>query len=387
MTTMMTTTANAEQEHARRRALGQSRRWIVKVGSALATNNGLGLNHALIDSWCAEIAALRANGHQVVLVTSGSVAEGLVRLGWKERPKVLNELQAAAAVGQAGLVHAYENAFRAAGLLAAQILLTHDDVADRQRYLNARSTLATLLRLGVVPVVNENDTVAIEEIRFGDNDTLAALVGNLTEADLLVILTDQEGLYTADPREDPDATLVTYGQAGDPALAAMAGEGGALGRGGMRTKIRASVLAARSGTATLIAAGRTPGVLGRIALGDPLGTLLDPAQGPLASRKQWLAATNQIRGAVTLDRGAVRALREEGRSLLAVGITAVSGDFERGAIINCVDQQCVAIARGLVNYSHREVEVIKGHSTDRIYDLLGFLREPELIHRDNLVLL
>ena len=374
-------------EAERRRALGAARRWVVKVGSALATNGGRGLNHGLIRVWCGEIAALQRAGHQICLVSSGSVAEGVVRLGWKERPKDLNALQAAAAVGQAGLVHAYEEAFRAEGVTTAQILLIHDDVADRQRYLNARSTLATLLGLGVVPVVNENDTVAIEEIRFGDNDTLAALVANLMEADLLVLLTDQEGLYTADPRLDPAATLIAYGRAGDPALAAMAGEGGAWGRGGMRTKIRASVLAARSGTATLIAAGRAPGTLTRIAAGAALGTLLAPTEGPLGARKRWLAGSGHAKGSLALDAGAVRVLRGQGRSLLAVGITGVQGEFERGEIVHLTDPEGREIGRGLVNYSRREVEIIKGVASERIAELLGYPRESEVVHRDNLVLL
>ncbi len=371
-----------------RQALGKSRRWVVKVGSALLTNEGRGLDYEAIGRWVEQITDLRRNGVEVVLVSSGAVAEGMKRLGWKKRPHALYELQAAAAVGQMGLVQAYESRFKQFELHTAQVLLTHDDLADRQRYLNARSTLRALLRLGVVPVVNENDTVAVEEIRFGDNDTLAALVSNLVESDLLVILTDQAGMFERDPRQDPNAQLIREARAGDPELERMAGGGGgALGRGGMLTKVRAAARAARSGTATIIAWGREPRVLARIAEGEEIGTLLVSARGPVAARKQWLASQLQLRGRLVLDMGAVRVLREAGRSLLPVGVTAVEGEFERGEVVACVDPDGKEVARGLVNYSAEEARRIMRQPSDRIEELLGYVDEPELVHRDNLVLI
>jgi glutamate 5-kinase len=370
-----------------RTRLKQARRWVIKIGSALATNEGQGLNAAAIDAWAADAAALWQAGKEVVLVTSGAVAEGVARLGWKKRPHALHELQAAAAVGQMGLVRAYETCFQRHGIKTAQVLLTHEDVANRQRYLNARSTLRTLLELRVIPVINENDTVATEEIKLGDNDTLGALVANLIEADVLVLLTDQPGLFDKDPRHHADATLVAEANAGDPTLEAMAGEGGAWGRGGMRTKVRAAKLAARSGTATVIAAGQEPGVITRMAAGEELGTLFRPGQESLAARKQWLAGGLKEQGSLRLDAGAVRVLREQGRSLLAVGVCEVEGEFQRGALVACLDPEGREVARGLVNYSASEARAIKGLPSDRIEATLGYADEPELIHRDNLVLI
>ena len=361
-------------------------RWVVKIGSALTTNDGQGLRLDSIDRWVSQIANLRCGGTDVVLVTSGSVAEGISRLGWKKRPRALHALQAAAAVGQMGLVQAYESRFKKYGIDTAQILLTHADLSDRRRYLNARSTLNTLLGLGVVPVVNENDTVATDEIRLGDNDTLGGLVANLLEAQLFVILTDQEGLFDQDPRTHPGAKLISHGTAGDPALVSMAGPGGALGRGGMRTKLTAAVLAARSGTATVIASGNTDLVLNRIAAGESLGTRLHPAQQPLAARKLWLAGNLRPCGGLVLDPGAVEVLCGDGRSLLAVGVTAVEGQFGRGDLVLCKGPQGAEIARGLVNYSADETRRILGLNSDKIESVLGYIDEPELIHRDNLVL-
>jgi glutamate 5-kinase len=370
-----------------REQLGRSKRWVVKIGSALLTNDGQGLDIEAIGGWVAQIGSLCREGIEVVLVSSGAVAEGMKRLNWTRRPHALYELQAAAAVGQMGLVQAYESRFQRYGLHTAQVLLTHEDLADRKRYLNARSTLRTLLRLGVVPVVNENDTVAVEEIRFGDNDTLGALVCNLVEADLLVILTDQSGLYERDPRRHPAAELIREAHAGDPALERMAGaSGGALGRGGMITKVRAAARAARSGAATVIASGREPEALRRIARGEAIGTLLLPAREPLVARKQWLAGQLQLAGRLVLDPGAVRVLRESGRSLLPVGVVGVEGDFARGELVACVDQDGVEVARGLVNYSAEESRRIMRQPSDRIEALLGYVDEPELVHRDNLVL-
>jgi glutamate 5-kinase len=372
----------SERSHLRR-----MRRWVVKIGSALLTNDGQGLDRKAVSVWVDQMANLRAAGIEQVLVSSGSIAEGMRRLGWKVRPVRLYELQAAAAVGQMGLIQVYESCFQRHGMHTAQILLTHEDFADRSRYLNARNTLFTLLELGVVPVVNENDTVSTAEIRLGDNDTLAALVANLIQADLLVLLTDQEGFYTRDPRHDPEARLISEARAGDPALEPSAGDGGAYGRGGMRTKLQAATLAARSGTATLIASGRAEQVLHRIAGGQDIGTLLTPGQAPWTARKRWLAGQVRVRGRLLLDDGAVRMLSISGKSLLGVGVRGVEGHFVRGDIVACVAPDNREIARGLVNYNAEEVRRIMGQPSERIIALLGYMDKPELIHRDNLVLM
>ncbi len=367
-------------------ALASAGRVVVKVGSSLVTNDGKGLDHAALARWAEQIAQLVESGKQVVLVSSGAIAEGLQRLGWQKRPKALNELQAAAAVGQMGLVQAYESIFRQHGLHAAQVLLTHEDLADRTRYLNARTTLLTLLDLRVVPVINENDTVSTDEIKLGDNDTLGALVTNLIEADCLVILTDQKGLYTADPRKNPDAQFVHEARAGDPELERMAGgAGSSIGTGGMLTKILAAKRAARSGAHTLIAWGREENVLLRMAKGEHIGTQLMATEATLAARKQWMADHLQLRGRLVLDAGAARALAVDGKSLLPVGVKSVEGEFERGEVIACVDTNGREIARGLVNYGAAEVRRIAGKSSAEIESLLGYVDEPELIHRDNLV--
>lgn len=364
-----------------------AKRIIIKIGSALLTGGGRGLDKLAIADWVRQIAALRGRGVEVVLVSSGSVAEGMCRLGWKTRPKSLHELQAAASVGQMGLVQTYESLFQSHSLHTAQILLTHDDLSERQRYLNSRSTLVTLLRLGVVPIINENDTVATEEIRFGDNDTLAALVANSLEADLLVILTDQAGLYEHDPTLDPTAKLVHQASITDARLGEMVGESrSGLGRGGMITKLRAARLAARSGTATVIASGKESGVLGRVIDGEVLGTHLVPDISPLIARKRWLAGQLKLKGSLLLDEGAARVLKESGRSLLPIGVTGVKGDFQRGDLVACLDKGGREIARGLVNYNTEETRLIMRQSSSRIEELLGYVDEPELIHRDNLVL-
>ena len=368
--------------------LAQCKRIVVKVGSSLVTNQGEGLDIPAIRNWAQQIAALREEGHKVILVSSGAIAEGMQRLGWKKRPSAVHELQAAAAVGQMGLIQVYESCFSAHGLHTAQILLTHADLADRERYLNARSTLCTLLTLGVIPVINENDTVVTDEIKFGDNDTLGALVANLIEADALIILTDQIGLYTADPRKDPNATLISLAQAGDEKLEAMAGGAGShIGSGGMLTKVLAAKRAARSGAHTVIASGHEIDVLPRLMRGDSIGTLLEAQPLPLNARKQWLADHLQISGKVTLDAGAVHALRNEGKSLLPVGITSVSGEFVRGTVVAILDTNGQDIARGLINYNATETRRIAGHASNEIESLVGYVDEPELIHRDNLILL
>ena len=369
-----------------REKIAHSRRWVIKVGSSLVTAKGQGLDHAAIADWCAQIAELRRQGKQVVLVSSGAVAEGMARLGLKKRPTELHGLQAAAAVGQMGLVRAYEDEFRKHGLHAAQILLTHEDVADRGRYLNARSTFNTLLEFGVVPVVNENDTVSTDEIRLGDNDTLGALTVNLIEGDLLVILTDQDGLFDSDPRSNPDAKLISEAELSDPRLVGMAGESkGELGRGGMRTKLSAAYTAARSGAATVIAHGRKPEALLQVARGVDIGTLLKPADAPMAARKRWIAGQMQLRGKLHLDEGAAQVLRGQGKSLLPVGVVRAEGQFERGDLVACIDPQGREVARGLVNYGAADAVKILGAKSEDLLAKLGYPGEKELIHRDNLV--
>ncbi|WP_110648556.1 glutamate 5-kinase [Salinicola peritrichatus] len=370
-----------------RQVLKDARRVVVKIGSALLTNDGRGLDEAAIGGWVDQMAELHRRGIEVVLVSSGSIAEGMVRLGWHTRPSAVHELQAAAAVGQSGLSQCYETHFARHGLRSAQVLLTHDDLSNRKRYLNARSALRTLVQLGVVPVINENDTVVTDEIRFGDNDTLGALVANLLEADALLILTDQEGLFDADPRQHPAAKLIGEGKADDPALDAVAGGGGVLGRGGMATKLRAARLAARSGAVTAIASGRQPQVLIRLLEGESLGTLLRPDHAPLAARKRWLAGQLQVRGTLTLDPGAVRVLRSQGSSLLPVGVKQVQGAFKRGDMVVCVDEQGARVAKGLINYSSVDAARLVGQPSQRIAEILGYMEAPELIHRDNLVVL
>lgn len=366
----------------------QSQRLIVKVGSSLVTNEGKGLDHAAIGKWADQIAHLRTLGKQVVLVSSGAIAEGMQRLGFEKRPSGVHELQACAAVGQMGLAQIYESSFGRHGLRTAQVLLTHADLADRERYLNARSTLFTLLDLGVVPIINENDTVVTDEIKFGDNDTLGALVANLIEADVLIILTDQQGLYSADPRQDPQARFIHTGQAGDPAFEAMAGgAGSSIGRGGMLTKILAAKRAATSGAHTVIAWGREPDVLLRLMQGEAIGTCLCAQTAQLTARKQWMADHLQTAGQVRLDDGAVQKLRDEGKSLLPIGVVEVVGEFGRGDVITCLDAQGRAIARGMSNYASSDARRIARRPSSEILAILGFVEQPELIHRDNLVLL
>lgn len=371
-----------------RHKLSTTRRWVVKIGSALLTNNGRGLDRDRIGDWVGQIAALQERGIEVVLVSSGAVAEGMSRLGWRRRPGTVHELQAAAAVGQMGLVQAYETQFQRFGKHTAQVLVDHDDLANRKRYLNARSTLNTLLELGAVPVVNENDTVATEEIRFGDNDRLAALVTNLIEAEVLVILTDQDGLFEQDPRQNPDARLITLADAEDRSLEAIAGgTGSGLGRGGMITKLEAARLAARSGANTLIAGGRNKDILLKLQSAQAVGTLLVSAREPLDARKQWLAGHLQMRGKLVLDEGAVKVVREQGRSLLPVGVKSVSGGFTRGEMVSCVDTNNREIARGLANYNADETARIIGRPSSEIASILGYCADEELVHRDNMVLM
>jgi len=376
-----------------RNHLTKTRRWVVKIGSALLTNEGAGLDYKAIALWVEQISALmtgseQQNAIEIVLVSSGAVAEGMKRMGWNTRPDSVYKLQAAAAVGQMGLVQAYESQFKKHKRHTAQILLTHDDLSNRTRYLNARSVLLKLITLGIVPVVNENDTVVTDEIRFGDNDTLAALVANLIDADLLVILTDQEGLFDSDPRHNPQARLLTEVDALDPELDAMAGDSkGTLGRGGMATKLRAARLAARSGASTIIASGHKTNVLSRIYQAETIGTLLMTKHEPLLARKQWLAGHLQMRGELVLDQGAINVLKTRGSSLLAVGVKDVIGQFSRGDMVVCVDDNGQEIARGLINYNSFEANKIKGYATSKIVDVLGYIDEAELIHRDNLVVL
>lgn len=365
-----------------------SKTLIVKVGSSLVTNNGQGLDKAAIAAWAEQISTLVKQGKQVVLVSSGAVAEGMQRLGWKKRPVEVNELQAAAAVGQMGLVQMYEQCFSKHGLHTAQLLLTHEDLADRKRYLNARTTLRTLLDLQVIPIINENDTVVTEEIRFGDNDTLGALVANLIEADALIILTDQQGLYSADPRKNPDAVFVHCETAGNPVLEAMAGgAGSAVGTGGMLTKILAAKRAANSGAHTVIASGRESDVLMRLSQGEAIGTHLQAGKMKIVAKKKWLADHLRVGGKLVLDAGAVHVLSKDGKSLLPIGVVDVIGQFDRGDVVACVDSAGKEWARGIVNYNANEVRRIKRKPSSEIEQTLGYVEEKELIHRDNLVLL
>jgi glutamate 5-kinase len=367
--------------------LRDARRIVVKVGSSLVTNEGRGLDESAIGEWCRQMSILVRGGREVIMVSSGAIAEGMKRLGWTTRPQAIHELQAAAAVGQMGLAQMYETKLRENGLGSAQVLLTHADLADRERYLNARSTLLTLIKLGVVPVINENDTVVNDEIKFGDNDTLGALVANLVEADALVILTDQQGLFTADPRKDSNAQFVHEAKAGDPALELMAGgAGSSLGRGGMITKILAAKRAAGSGASTVIAWGREPDVLVRLTQGEPMGTLLVAQTQKTQARKQWIADHLQLRGSVTVDGGAVAKLRDEGKSLLPIGMTSVEGDFSRGDVIAIRDAEGAEMARGLTNYASAEARLICRKPSSEFEKLLGYAAEPEMVHRDNLVL-
>lgn len=368
-------------------ALKQARRIVVKVGSSLVTNEGRGVDAEAVGNWCRQMAALASQGREVVMVSSGAIAEGMKRLGWAVRPKEIHELQAAAAVGQMGLAQIYESKLREHGMGSAQVLLTHADHADRERYLNARSTLLTLLRHKVIPVINENDTVVNDEIKFGDNDTLGALVANLVEADALVILTDQKGLYTADPRRDPTARFIDEAVAGTPELEKMAGgAGSSIGKGGMITKVLAAKRAASSGASTVIAWGREPDVLLRLAAGESIGTALLAATPKMAARKQWMADHLQLRGAVVVDEGAVTKLRDGGKSLLPIGMVEVKGEFHRGDVIAVRSQAGIEIARGLANYSSSEARLIARKPSSEFERLLGFTGEPEMIHRDNLVL-
>ena len=376
------------KEGAGRALIRSAQRWVIKVGSSLVTDGGKGIDPQAIANWAAQIAVLRAQGREVLLVSSGAIAEGMKRLGWASRPHQIHELQAAAAVGQMGLAQAYESGFAKWKMKTAQILLTHEDISDRRRYLNARSTLHTLLQLGVVPIINENDTVVTDEIKLGDNDTLAALVTNLIEADVLVILTDQPGLYTEDPRKNAQAEFITQGRASDPGLIEMAGgAGSAIGTGGMATKVRAAQRAARSGAATIIASGLEPQVLARLAAGDVLGTCLEADLAPVAARKQWIADQLQLRGRLMLDEGAVKVLCGQGKSLLPIGVVSVSGEFERGDVVACVSPDGREVARGLVNYGASDARRIMKQPSSEIESILGFVEEPELIHRDNLILL
>jgi len=374
-------------ERAAISVLSEARRIVVKVGSSLVTNEGRGLDEGAIGEWCRQLAALARQNREVIMVSSGAIAEGMKRLGWAARPHEINELQAAAAVGQMGLAQMYETKLREHGMGSAQVLLTHADLADRERYLNARSTLLTLLRLKVVPVINENDTVVNDEIKFGDNDTLGALVANLVEADALVILTDQKGLYTADPRKDPAATFVHEARAGDAALEAMAGgSGSSIGKGGMITKILAARRAAGSGASTVIAWGREPDCLLRLARGESIGTLLVAPTQKSQARKRWMADHLQLRGSVTVDDGAVGKVRTEGKSLLPIGMTTVEGEFSRGDVIAVRDASGSEIARGLANYASAEARLLCRKPSSEIEKLLGYMAEPEMIHRTNLVL-
>ena len=370
-----------------RKVVAESKRWVIKIGSSLITNDGQGLNHQAIQSWAEQIAELREAGKEILLVSSGAVAEGMARIGWKHRPHALHELQAAAALGQMGLIQQFESCFKQHDIHTAQVLLTHEDLGDRQRYLNARSTLKTLLSLGAIPIINENDTVATDEIRFGDNDTLGALVSNLVEADTLIILTDQQGLFDKDPRYNDDAELISESNASNSDLLSMAGDSGTLGQGGMQTKITAAQRAARSGATTIIASGSVENILQKIAQGENIGTVLTADNEPMTARKQWLANQLKISGKLFLDAGASKAVLQSGVSLLAVGVNKIEGEFQRGEVVSCFSDDGKEIARGLINYDAKESQKIKGETSEKFESILGYVDEAELIHRDNLVLL
>lgn len=370
-----------------RHQLAHSKRWVIKIGSALLTNDGKGLNRKAMRQWVEQMVWLRRQGVEVVIVSSGSVAEGMLRMGWKSRPKELNKLQAAAATGQMGLIQAYESKFAKHAIHTAQILLTHDDLSNRNRYLNAAGTVEALLESGVIPIINENDTVVTDEIKFGDNDTLAALTANLVSADVLVILTDQKGLYDDNPRTNPNAKLLSEVEVSRKDIEAMASpEGGVLGKGGMYTKVMAAKRAARSGTATIIASGKAPDILPKLFNGEDHGSLLIPDLEPMTARKQWLAGHLQVKGQLLLDDGAVKVLAQSGKSLLPVGVVESKGHYQRGDMVVCISQSGKEVARGLVNYSHQEVEKIKGLSSNQMFDILGFEGDESLIHCDNMVL-
>ncbi len=364
-----------------------SQRWVIKIGSALITDNGCGLKHNVLDNWVNQITILNKRGIDVVIVSSGAVAEGLTRLGWRDRPNTVSKLQAAAAVGQMGLIQAYEVCFQKYNKQTAQVLLTHDDIADRGRYLNARTSLNTLLDLNVVPIVNENDTVATDEIRFGDNDTLAGLVANLIDAELLILLTDQKGLYTSDPRKDKSAKFIEKAEANDINLISYAGESNTQGRGGMHTKLKAASIASKSNTDTIIASGNDKLTLIKIADGNLVGTLLTTPKETLSARKQWLANQSHVKGTIMIDKGAVEALESGGKSLLPIGVKSISGEFKHGEIVSCLDENGKEIARGLSNYNSTQARLIIGKSSKDIYKLLDCSGEDEIIHRDNMILL
>ena len=370
-----------------RETIKSTKRWVIKIGSALITDNGCGLKHDNLDNWVNQISALRERGIDIVIVSSGAVAEGLTRLNWKNRPNIIHKLQAAAAVGQMGLIQAYETCFQKYNKQTAQVLLTHDDISNRTRYLNARTSLNTLLQLGVVPIVNENDTVAPDEIRFGDNDTLAGLVANLIDAELLVLLTDQNGLYTSDPRKDSSAELIEQAKADDESLEKYAGDSSNYGRGGMLTKLKAASIASKSNTQTIIASGNESSILLKIANSEKVGTLLTTSEDTLQAKKQWLANQAYLKGSVTIDSGAVTAIIKSGKSLLPIGVKSITGEFKRGEIISCIDLDGKEIARGLSNYDSIQATSIMGKSSEEIGELLDCKDEDELIHRDNMILI
>ncbi len=370
-----------------RETIKSTKRWVIKIGSALITDNGCGLKHDNLDNWVNQISTLRERGIDIVIVSSGAVAEGLTRLNWKNRPNIIHKLQAAAAVGQMGLIQAYETCFQKYNKQTAQVLLTHDDISNRTRYLNARTSLNTLLQLGVVPIVNENDTVATDEIRFGDNDTLAGLVANLIDAELLVLLTDQNGLYTSDPRKDSSAELIEQAKADDESLEKYAGDSSNYGRGGMLTKLKAASIASKSNTQTIIASGNESSILLKIANSEKVGTLLTTSKDTLQAKKQWLANQAYLKGRVTIDSGAVTAIIKSGKSLLPIGVKSITGEFKRGEIISCIDLDGKEIARGLSNYDSIQATSIMGKSSEEIGELLDCKDEDELIHRDNMILI
>ncbi len=368
------------------RQLKACKRIVVKIGSSLLTANGQGLDLEAISHWAKQIVDLHHAGHEMILVTSGAVAEGMVRMKLPHRPTDLPSLQACAAIGQMGLIQTWSSVLDRHHIKTAQVLLTHDDLTDRRRYLNSCDALQQLIDWHVIPVINENDTVSTDEIRFGDNDTLAAMVAGQVHADLLIILTDQQGMFDADPRSNPEAKLLSTVRALDETLFEMAGGSGTLGTGGMLTKVRAARLAAKSGCPTLIASGESDRVLARLMAGELLGTLFITDDDRMTAHQQWLAAHLQTAGRLVIDDGAVNAIKTQHRSLLPVGVKAIEGHFDRGDVVECVDRQGKRIAVGRVNFSSRSAELVKGLASDKVYQVLGEARSLEMIHRNHMAI-
>ncbi len=373
----------------RKETLGKVKRMVIKVGSSILASPDRGLNHEVFSRLTKEISELKRQGYEIVMVSSGAIAAGMEKLGYKVRPQSITQKQATAAVGQSRLMNIYETYFSKHQQMVAQILLTHDDLSHRKRFINARNTLLTLLELGIIPIINENDTVVVDEIKFGDNDNLSALITNLIEADLLIILTNIDGIYDSDPRHHPEAKPIPLIEDVDSSRIKEISPKAStpMSVGGMMSKIEAAQKASRFGVPTLVACGTNPGVLHQILKGKEVGTLILPKGSPLSSRKYWIAFTLKPKGEVIVDDGAKKAIVQMGKSLLPSGIVRVSGSFDRGDSVSCLGLRGKEFARGLVNYSHSELEKIKGLQTKQIEKVLGYKYSDEVIHRDDLVVI